>query len=1293
MLTGLTGQTIKEGVMKLRNTLIKMFSLVFAVCAAFAIATMPTAKTVNAQEEASFKTNESSILVYEGEDEGKVGLKFEAEFNTAWLSANPAEKYTFGMIVAPTANFTAWDGDVAPTANMEAVDGVNIIRIQNSQLSAGATFGASILFDDESLKATIAEKLEIEVADVTPEQLANLKEEVYVQSYSAVAYATFGEEIVYLDKVDTSMREAAISVLPSAIANEDFNVVNVALTFIGITEDDMYDASAYVDGNKLVVDGGDEFTFEESDVIVANDKVLKLGAGYSLDNGVVSFDEVDNTATFIYVIKDTSIIGMEIDYPDVVLADKDDVVDFFTNKEKMIYSEANKAHYNTKTAVLANDIDLEGVIFHNYTSVYFSGTFDGRGHVLSNLTVQTIDPDAKKNTSYGLFGNIQEDGIIRNVAFSDAKTVDHQANGSLIAYGFSGLMENVYLSYSVDNQSRSGMFVLAEKGLMRNMVIVDNYYDPNFSVDDYIVENNSAWGVSPIVRSMSEKSSTFENVQVISRKPLSYVSNGSNVFEVTYTDPVVDDPETTDKDETAPAKMNWGARFAYAENETELWYDFEYFYNEAGTNEYGFSLGLGLEAGTANVENTLETGKTIRYSGIRRYDDMAALMADEANNSNKDSLLNSGFWKVVDDEIVWANDANIAAPCAFVNEVDYDASTGILYTTAWNGETVEKITINGVVLTAEENGGLVLDNEQNIIGIRAKVSANDEIVGIDYKTNYNNASNVIKYDGTLRVYTDNQVYAIRNINYYTQLIFDATDLREAVGYNVDYSVVDLGAEDSETERELAVDGKKGYIVATTKYSNKYYEAVYNVGIYKMMNNVDMEKTSIGYTNNTIVMGDKIGGFVARFDGNGYAIQNYKADQQGLFGRMSNTVSGNEVKTSERYFKSAAKIENLAIIDVITTYWDETQLQETPILALTAGHDSYTAGYSDTIINNIYVTVSSESTALGNFITQIGGNVKINNLYLVNTNEFGMEAQDNNKFRLTDDPSRASATIASDAKIYNLFTNYGKNVKNLEGVLFGHAYTNVSNAPAQTWEVIQGSLDDITNTHVVTTMPISYFTYGTPFAYTYTNSYLCVKTDAEKGVVLPKEDLYKLGQVSVTEGKAYMAIAYAANETVGNIPVMYGIKQSVIDDVKAAYAATSTIPPNNSNTAFMCDTCGEIAFNLTGHRTVKAGTACCYTYSDVACTGKFVAAADYKVPGSTGQFNTPVLYTFTYHTSADMGEYYSHSNGAYKLKNVKKYADAQAMKAANNDYSSFTGETGNGLWEVVEGELIWVGRVA
>ena len=153
--------------------------------------------------------------------------------------------------------------------------------------------------------------------------------------------------------------------------------------------------------------------------------------------------------------------------------------------------------------------------------------------------------------------------------------------------------------------------------------------------------------------------------------------------------------------------------------------------------------------------------------------------------------------------------------------------------------------------------------------------------------------------------------------------------------------------------------------------------------------------------------------------------------------------------------------------------------------------------------------------------------------------------------------------------------------------------------------------------------------------------------------------------------------------------MYGIKQSAIDDVKAIFAAGGSVSNSTAITSFMCDTCGEIAF--TGSTKAPAVGKACASTAD--CTGKYISCANYQVPGGLGQYATPCVFTFTYHTAADMAEYYSEDNGAYRLKHVMKYADVNAMKAANNDYSSFTSETGNGLWEVVEGELKWVGAQA
>ena len=655
MLTGLS-KTNEDVMTKLRSTFIKIFSFAFAVCVVFAIATIPQAKTATAADAASFKMNGTSIYKYNGEDEGKVGLRFEAEFNKAWIDKYPAEKYTFGMIIAPTANFSAWDENLSPTANMEAVDGANIIRIQNSALTAGATISASILFDDNSLKIAIADKLKIDISAVTDAQIKSLKGYIFEQGYSAVAYMVCGETIEYLDRYDTSMRETATRTFVLGVAENNADYKALALDYLNLSKDDVYTQSAYVTltDKKLVIDSAESFEIKEGDLIFADGKVLD----YDIVNNevILKSTKPSKTVETIVILRDTDINVVELTYVDVALSTSADVVDFFMNKDNFVYSEANTAHYNSKTAVLANDIDMSEVIVYNLTPVYFFGMFDGRGHVLSNVTLKVVDDANTKNSTYGLFGIVEEGGIIKNVAFNEIKSIDHCNNGGVLGYALNGLLENVYLSYSVANKSKTGMFVLAVSGVMRNVVVVDNYYDSNFDADAYIEENVSSWGVSPIVRSITDDSATFENVQVISHRPINYTATGSDKIDVVYTTPIEDDPDTEDVDESKAATVSsWGASVVYAENETKLWVDFEYFYRPV--NDF-YTPGLGLTKGTANVENTKDCNKTIVKQGVRRYDDIESFLQDEANAENRTALIKTGFWKEVDGDIVWANDAN-----------------------------------------------------------------------------------------------------------------------------------------------------------------------------------------------------------------------------------------------------------------------------------------------------------------------------------------------------------------------------------------------------------------------------------------------------------------------------------------------------------------------------------------------------------------------------------------------------------------------------------------------------------
>ena len=183
-----------------------------------------------------------------------------------------------------------------------------------------------------------------------------------------------------------------------------------------------------------------------------------------------------------------------------------------------------------------------------------------------------------------------------------------------------------------------------------------------------------------------------------------------------------------------------------------------------------------------------------------------------------------------------------------------------------------------------------------------------------------------------------------------------------------------------------------------------------------------------------------------------------------------------------------------------------------------------------------------------------------------------------------------------------------------------------------------------------------------------------------------QPVYKCGAIGTAEGR--ISIAYAANETVGNIPVVYGFKQSAIDDMKYIYSPVTDDPEttglgktvvNSGDTGCMCNVCGEIRFSITG-RSIK-GKACTSTEG---CTGTYVAADTYGSNDVGAHHATPFIYTFTYHLNAEMGSRYDNTNGAWKIAGLRRhYTTPEMIADTENNFDSFTGEAGNGMWEVIE----------
>ena len=251
---------------KVKSNLVKLFACVFAVCAAFAIATMPKANVVGAASEpSSFKVVATSIR--NGEADGLTGLRFTTKVTDAWLSENSASTYSFGTLIAPTAKLGEFDSTKTPTENMDLLDGDNIIAVQKQPLSEGFEFTASIIYDKQVVIDYLAEKGSTVSAD---EILANL----YKKSFTAIPYAMLGNEVIYADAYSESMYNTALKTVALAIENEDQDLMMLGAQYVGIRGSTVQSAYVSVKDNTVVVDSVEGFQASEETALLVGGEVL-----------------------------------------------------------------------------------------------------------------------------------------------------------------------------------------------------------------------------------------------------------------------------------------------------------------------------------------------------------------------------------------------------------------------------------------------------------------------------------------------------------------------------------------------------------------------------------------------------------------------------------------------------------------------------------------------------------------------------------------------------------------------------------------------------------------------------------------------------------------------------------------------------------------------------------------------------------------------------------------------------------------------------------------------------------
>ncbi|MBN1125669.1 MAG: hypothetical protein JXA82_11720 [Sedimentisphaerales bacterium] len=104
-------------------------------------------------------------------------------------------------------------------------------------------------------------------------------------------------------------------------------------------------------------------------------------------------------------------------------------------------------------AVIASDTPDTS---ENFDGVPFEGIFDGNGHVIRNLTIDTA---GAHNSILGLFGIILLGGEIRSLGVENVSIVggdESECFGGVCAFNFSGLIDNCYATGSVSGGVGSG---------------------------------------------------------------------------------------------------------------------------------------------------------------------------------------------------------------------------------------------------------------------------------------------------------------------------------------------------------------------------------------------------------------------------------------------------------------------------------------------------------------------------------------------------------------------------------------------------------------------------------------------------------------------------------------------------------------------------------------------------------------------------------------------------------------------------------------------------------------------
>ena len=345
--------------------------------------------------------------------------------------------------------------------------------------------------------------------------LWDLPSSAYNEEISAVAYVKDGEEIIYrTDEACRSMASVAYLVLQNSgnqLTESELAVLNAYTA--------NYDAEIKTPENEILVDISAGTAVDLSTLGIAADDVLGVYLGeeyttaYSIADGKIIFtDEAAVGDTIVSFITANKLYKVPMTIASKVITKASELNTIFDWGTDTSYTdETLKYTYGEgKYYALGNNIDATGVKMNSRVGQWrvmegvldgtegFQGTFDGRGHIISNLSL----PYYSFETPWcgGIFGAIGKNGVVKNVAFENVIGDENTRYVSLLAGVVNGgVIENVYIS------SQNTFFS-----------VIDNAYG-NSRIENVVINvpgTHASW-TSTMIDRMSYETVTYENVIAI----------------------------------------------------------------------------------------------------------------------------------------------------------------------------------------------------------------------------------------------------------------------------------------------------------------------------------------------------------------------------------------------------------------------------------------------------------------------------------------------------------------------------------------------------------------------------------------------------------------------------------------------------------------------------------------------------------------------------------------------------------------------------------------------------------